>query len=333
MTWDMDVTLLIDAIVRQTTVLIAQLATQAGTRATLAHTANQLFAELVRELKDQGLGNKVIADMFGLGLRTYHNRVARLAESSTERGSSLWEALSKFVEAHQTVTRAQIRAHFARDDEALVGGVLKDLVDSGLVFRSGRGDESIFKSASVEDLSARAPQNQTEALAHLVWVVVSRFGPMTEGDVRAHVPAGDVARALDTLLREGRVRRIDSGAVPQFASDRCVIPLDEPLGWEAAVFDHYQAMVTAITIKLRSGQRRAAAGESVGGSTYTFDLWKGHPHAEEVLAFLQETRDRAVALRNKVEAHASTNPQGAGAFRVIAYAGQAVIHHDEEDES
>lgn len=89
----MDVNLLIDAIVRETTILIAQLATAAGTRATLAHTANQVFTDLVNELKEQGLGNKVIADMFGLGLRTYHKKVARLAESSTERGRSLWEAL------------------------------------------------------------------------------------------------------------------------------------------------------------------------------------------------------------------------------------------------
>src|SRR6187549_1621601 len=59
----MDIAVLIDAIVRQTTVLIAQLVTSAGGWAPLAHTANQVFVDLVRELKEQGLGNKVIADM------------------------------------------------------------------------------------------------------------------------------------------------------------------------------------------------------------------------------------------------------------------------------
>ena len=39
----MNITLLIDAIVRQTTVLIAHLATSAGVRAPLAHVANQVF--------------------------------------------------------------------------------------------------------------------------------------------------------------------------------------------------------------------------------------------------------------------------------------------------
>ena len=39
----MNVNLLIDALVRQTTVLIAQLATIAGIRAPLAHVADQVF--------------------------------------------------------------------------------------------------------------------------------------------------------------------------------------------------------------------------------------------------------------------------------------------------
>jgi len=43
-----NVNLLIDALVRQTTVLVAQLATAAGSRAQLAHTANQVFLDLVR---------------------------------------------------------------------------------------------------------------------------------------------------------------------------------------------------------------------------------------------------------------------------------------------
>ena len=77
----MNVNLLIDNIVRQTTVLVAQLATAAGGRAPLAHVAGQVFVELVRELKAQGLGNKVIADMFGLTLRTYHDRVRRASFS------------------------------------------------------------------------------------------------------------------------------------------------------------------------------------------------------------------------------------------------------------
>jgi len=49
-----NIQILIDSIVRQTTILIAQLATAGGARAPLAHIANQVFLDLVRELDEQG---------------------------------------------------------------------------------------------------------------------------------------------------------------------------------------------------------------------------------------------------------------------------------------
>src|SRR5690606_2545079 len=67
----MTLDLLTHAIVRQTTILIAQLATAHGGRAPLAQVANQVFLDLVRELERQGVSRKVSADMFGVGLRTY----------------------------------------------------------------------------------------------------------------------------------------------------------------------------------------------------------------------------------------------------------------------
>jgi hypothetical protein len=129
----MNTTLLIDAIVRQTTVLVAQLATTSGNRATLAGTANQVFMSLVTELKRQGLGHKVIADMFGLALRTYHNRIQRLTESRSFAGQSVWEAVLQYVQESGPVTRAQVLARFSRDEPTQVRAVLSDLVGSELL--------------------------------------------------------------------------------------------------------------------------------------------------------------------------------------------------------
>ena len=89
----MNAQLLIDSIVRQTTVLLAQLATSRGLRAPLAHIADQVFLDLANEVERQGLSRKVSADMFGLALRSYRRRIQRLSESSTDRGRSLWEAV------------------------------------------------------------------------------------------------------------------------------------------------------------------------------------------------------------------------------------------------
>lgn len=62
--------LLIDLVIHQTTILIAQLSTAAGLRAPLAHIADQVFLELSREIERQGVSRKVVADMFGLALRS-----------------------------------------------------------------------------------------------------------------------------------------------------------------------------------------------------------------------------------------------------------------------
>lgn len=328
----MNVNVLIDAIVRQTTVLIAQLATTAGARAPLAHIANQVFGDLVRELKEQGLGNKVIADMFGFTLRTYHNRVARLSESSTDRGHSLWEALLSHVQQRGVVSRADVLARFSGDDEVVVRAVLRDLVDSGMLFRSGRGDFSTYRAAT----PTQATQDGGAAsdwLANFAWIAVYRYGPLTRAELAAHVPAPDDAMdaALSRLLEERRITIREHDGSRVLESVECVIPLHSPAGWEAAVFDHYQAMVTAICVKLRVGQTRATLADRIGGSTYSYDVWDGHPHHAEVVGFLRDTRERAVALRQRVQAHnAIHSAPEAVKQRVIAYVGQTVLGPESE---
>ena len=59
----MNAYLLINAVVQQTMVFIAQLATSGGVRAPLAHVAEQVFLDLTNELSNRGVKKKVIADM------------------------------------------------------------------------------------------------------------------------------------------------------------------------------------------------------------------------------------------------------------------------------
>ena len=79
----MQAQILIDAMIRQHTILIAHLATAAGMRAPLAHIADQIFLEISNELRKQGVGVKVIADMFGMALRSWQAKVRRATESRT----------------------------------------------------------------------------------------------------------------------------------------------------------------------------------------------------------------------------------------------------------
>lgn len=330
----MDVTVLIDAIVRQTTVLIAQLATAAGGRAPLVNTANKVFVDLVRELKAQGLGNKVIADMFGLALRTYHDKVRRLSESTTVRGQSLWEAVFKYIEERGPVLQADVLDQFRSDDEATTRGVLADLVGSGMVFRTGRGAQTTFRVARPEEVQVGARHGQGDANAHLVWVAVSRLGSASPETIAEMVPlerpAIDVA--LARLVDDGRVARVERAKTVEYRTDLCFIPFGTPAGWEAAVFDHYQAVVTAICTKLRMGATAAKATDHVGGSTFGFKVWNGHPHRDEVLGLLRRIRLEVGALREKVTAYNAEHPSAEDSFRVISYMGQTVVRDVDPEE-
>lgn len=335
---DVNLALLIDSIVRQTTVLIAQLATATGGRSPLAHTANQVFTDLIRELKEQGLGNKVIADMFGLTLRTYHNRVRRLAESSTFKGRSLWEAVLSHIQDRGTVRRADILQRFCNDDERIVRAVLSDLVDGGIVFRSGRADHTTYRAAGADEIVMGDDEQKQGALHHLLVVTISRFGPLTATEIaeQVRIPIDSLERTLAALVKEGRVKSMPGTRGPVFSAEACVISFGEPAGWEAAVFDHYQAMVTAICVKLGRGELRASLSDAVGGSTYTFDLWEGHPLEREVISLLAAFRQQGRALRERVEAHNRDHRQDPTAserreLRVITYVGQGVLESEKEE--
>lgn len=330
----MDPTLLIDAIVRQTTVLIAQLATSAGIRAPLAHTANQVFLDLVRELKEQGIGNKVIADMFGLALSTYHEKVRRMSESQSYRGRSLWEATFSYVQEQGTLLQSDVLARFRNDDDASVRAVLNDLVESGLVFRSGRTEATTLRAARPEEVSLAAEQND-DGVASLVWLVVHRQGPATAKAIRGMVPidSARLDRILTRLVGEGRVRAREEVPETRYVVADCIIEMGDAAGWEAAVFDHYQAVVTALCAKLRRGTERSGVDEAIGGSTYGFTVWPGHPHHDEVLGTLSRLRSELSRLRHKVHDYNANNPGPAEPrVGVIAYVGQTLVGSEHAEE-
>ena len=321
--------------VRQTMVLIAQLATAGGARAQLSHTANQVFLDLVGALREQGLGNKVIADMFGMALRTYQTKLQRLSESRTDRGRSLWEALYGFVQdkgKQRAVPRAVILQRFRHDDALVVSGVLRDLVDSGLLYRSGRGDLAQY------GLAQRVPDDAAPSLAerdqNFVWVCVHRLAPVSAAQIaeQLSMDVERVAGALLALQADGRVRRGDN-ATDVYESSGCVLPLGSSVGWEAALFDHYQAMVMAICAKLDSGRRSSAASDLIGGSTFGFSVWPSHPYYEEATRFLADFRANGSALRKKIAAYNENHSASDGtAARVVIYAGQTVLGLDEIEE-
>lgn len=326
----MNTEVLVDSIVRQTTVLLAQLATATGARTPLAHTANQVFTDLVRELKAQGMTHAVIADMFGLALRTYHKKLQRLSESATFRGRSLWWAILDHVQKHGPMLRKDVLHRFRNDDEATLRGVLSDMVESGVLYASGSGDSILYRALSDAELP-QAWRQDSDHLAHLVWVYVYRFGPLRLEELRQMLPSSEahLAEAVTSLMGDGRVQC--DPTTEAYSCDHCFIPVGTTEGWEASVFDHYQAMVTAICTKLRL-RAEGRVDESVGGSTYRFTVWKDHPERVQVLSALARIRGELVALRQRVERYnASHNAPSEQDYEYyLTYVGQTRLDNDAE---
>jgi hypothetical protein len=324
---------LIDAIVRQTVVLIAQLATSRGLRAPLAHIAEHVFQELSRELERQGVTRSVSADMFGMALRTYQRRTQRVEGSVTERGRSLWEAVFARIGEGGIVSRDELFRRFRHDDEVSVRAVLRDLTDSGLVFASGSGRNTIYRVTTEEEIGKLRRTNDSAGVEALVWSIVFREDPVTSERLAdlIQLPEADVQAALDALVAEERIERVESGGRREYRSRELVLGLEDPVGWEASVLDHYSAMVRTIGKKLSLDQRATAADE-VGGSTYHFTLFRGHPMEEEILGELRRFRERGSALRARLDQFNAEHGLPANTLNVTAYYGQCVVENEDEDD-
>jgi hypothetical protein len=331
----MTIELLIHAIVRQTTILIAQLATSGGTRAPLAQVASQVFLDLVRELERQGVSRKVSADMFGLGLRTYQRKIQRFTESSTERGRSLWVAVLDYVQSRGMVTRAEVMLRFAGDDETLVRGVLRDLCDSQLVSAAGTGAGLVYRSTSDHERGLMQKLRASEGLDELLWAIVYREGPLAVPGLAklTELETSELELSIARLVESKRVERTDEGLLK---ATNLVIPLGSPVGWEASVFDHFKAMVNTVTCRLREDRAASSLSDRVGGSTYTLEVWPGHPLEHEAFETLQRLRAELSDLRQRINRENRGRPSPESLTRVLVYLGQCVIPHDgasDEEES
>ncbi len=296
----MNAQILIQAVIQQTTVFLAQLATAGGLRAPLTTVANQVFLDLSTELQNHGLRKNVIADMFGMTLRTYHRKIRELSQSQSVEGRSLWEALLEYVRANEPVTAAKVYKRFARDERDVVVSVLADLVNTGFCYRSGRGANAVYRIADAGDFSDDSDRAREVANEYLVWQAVYRAKHATVEQVASTTRLAEdaIKAALPALLADGRVELSSEGG---YTSSRIDVPVGQSHGWEAAVFDHYQALVAAVCAKLSAGETRAEHGDLTGGATFSLDLWRGHPMEEEVLGTLKSVRAQLENLRDRLD--------------------------------
>jgi len=320
----MNVRLLIEAIVRQMTVLLAELATSGGLRAPLANVADRVFIELARELESHGVSRTVSADMFGLALRTYLRRIRRHDESASDKGRSLWEAVLAYVEQSGVVSRSDVLSRFAKDDDALVRGVLQDLTDSGMLFRSGVRAAAVYRVALPSEVNAARRRADDDAVDNMVWALVRREGPLTSTTLveRTALRAPDLDASLTRLAKDGRIEKNGNQAVPEYRARSLVIPVGATVGFEAAVYDHFHAVVKTIVSRLHVDAHAPEKRDRTGGSTYGFEIWDGHPMQDEVRSQLSRFREMTTELRKRVDAYNDENGRPTSLERVTVYFGQ-----------
>jgi len=234
--------------------------------------------------------------------------------------------------------RVEILNRFSGDDEAQVKAVLFDLCESQLVFSSGTGSNTTYRAASEDELVALQHMRGSEGLDELLLALVYRDGPLTIDEIaqRAKMERDELEATLARLLAAGRIDRTDRESVPHYQAGSLVIPLGASAGWEAAVFDHFKAFVTTIICRLRDDRETAALSDRIGGSTYTIDVWPGHPLADEVYGSLGRIRADLSNLRERVENFNGEREIPEANTRVVIYAGQCLIgegvgqaNHDE----
>lgn len=330
---------LIDQIMQQTTVLIAQLSTAAGIRAPLAHIADEVFLHLSDSIEKQGVSRKVAADMFGMALRTYQRRVQAITESSSARDQTLWEAVFDYIQHPPGRTRAETLHRFRWDGESSVKAVLHDLINSGLIYSIKQGGNTLYKVTPESDLQTLAEHGERSSLPSLVWVHIYRQGESRPSTVAQHLKADErvIREVIAELVEAGRLEEIASEQAPgdeeglesSYRSANCYLPVGSQVGWGAAVYDHFQAMAKAIANKLNRHGARSAQDDEIGGATLSFDIHSGHPYEAEVLSLLKRYRDEINELWAKVaetnhEARERGDETPEDAVKVTFYMGQNV---------
>jgi hypothetical protein len=318
----MDTKLLIDAIVQQTTVLIAQLSTAAGVRAPLSHIADQVFVELAREIEAQGVRRKVVADMFGLALRSYQLKVQRLLDNERP-APSIWQDVYAELSAGAR-TKQELSSALRPADPKDVASVLRDLVGSGLSYSSGRGASTVYGLTSDADRQRFSLADEQQALVNMVWQLVATERATSREELlgQLNVSALALERALLTLMQDGRADDVDG----KLTAAELSIPVGAEQGWEAAVSDHFRSVATAIASKLRLG--RSAPGDVIGGGTLSFTVHDGHPMQQEVYGLLERVRRELGEVQERVAELNRATPPPDEAVRVTFYFGQTLTGLD-----
>jgi hypothetical protein len=171
----------------------------------------------------------------------------------------------------------------------------------------------------------------------LIWSIVFCRGPIHRGRISdlGDLPDDALDAALQKLAGSGRIKIEERDDGSYLHAERFLIEAGDQDGWEASVYDHFHAVVRTVCNRLEASSNDGRFKDSIGGSTYTFDVGPGHPFEQEVLALLGDFRKRCSDLRQRVSSHNRRHGFCKTGENVVFYIGQSVIPRegiqDEDD--
>ena len=333
---DMNFSRLVERMVPLVAELFATLASRDPLRMYFADIAEKTLHDIVSELGKAGLSQEAIAASLGMTIGGFRNKMRRLREAYREEGDgttesprSLMEHVYGFIHEHGSeidpVEYRAIEEHFSGVKEDSLRGVLHFLVQYGLLSVSGRSATREYRIV---------PRRTSDQSGHQDAVVaLYRDGPLSAEDLghRLELSPDEVAAVLQALRVDGRLGEIqgDDG-VTRYRATAYHIPVDAVDGFEAALWDHFQAMCRAICRKVRLARYGAAPDDRIGGATYSYDLPADHPLVEEIGGFLRTSREKLEAWRVAAHPLLADLAPGDGQVRLTIYIGQTVEEAGDE---
>lgn len=332
----MDRALLIDALVRRTADLVADLAIEGATNHSLGHINDLFFQAMDARLRStHGKPQRVIADIFRLPLRTLQHRLQTAADNLTVRDRTVWRAIYGHIQAQGPLDRSAIECRFVGERPHLIRSILNNMVSAGVVFAAGRGAKTLYQ---VNQRVRFASDDSVEADARLVWVATYNRPDASLVELAADLGVDGsplqrrrLERALDWLLAQGALTaRVDESGTTRYRGGDFVMPryaapvadAQAAQSWmHAALYDHFSVVVDAMCAKLRHDREGTRPPAPTGGATYRFDLLSDDETAAAVTALLERMRRECTDLRETVDARSGDT---ASTGRVIFYFGQTM---------
>lgn len=165
----------------------------------------------------------------------------------------------------------------------------------------------------------------------LILAIAYRLGPCTIAELEAATgcPVATLQGVLERLVTAERMDLTGN----RYTARNLLIPMGTSVCWEAGVYDHIRAVVQTICERARAIDPVPGDYQCVGGSTFTCEVWSGHPLEDLVKGQLEAIRVDCRAVRKQVAEYNTKHGLKPCHQQVITYVGQCVMERDLDDNS